>query len=312
MPLSRRVTRAFVLGAGLGTRLRPLTLQLPKPLIPVHHRPLMEYAFAHLHSAGVKEFIVNTHHLPEEYPRAFPGNEWRGCPLTFRHEPVLLETGGGLANIQDLLRNDEPFFVYNGDVFTDLPLAPAIEQHRAGGNLVTLVLRTSGPVRNVGLDQSDGRIVDIRNARGINHPDQFQFTGLYIVEPGFFRYLPAPGAIESVVMSWLRALEAGERLGGVVVDDGLWLDLGDRGSYLQAHRLISPTEPRIHPSARIEAGADIDDHCSIGPRCVVENDAVLRASILWPTARVCAGARLAHCVVMSGHTAAGEMDNADI
>ena len=73
--------RAFILGAGLGNRLRPLTSQLPKPLIPVHHRPLISYAFAHLHEAGAREFIVNTHHLPEAYGEAFPENEAEGCPV---------------------------------------------------------------------------------------------------------------------------------------------------------------------------------------------------------------------------------------
>ncbi len=307
------MTRAFVLGAGLGTRLRPLTLQLPKPLIPVHHRPLMEYAFAHLHGAGIREFIVNTHHLPEAYGTAFPGNEWRGCPVTFRHEPVLLETGGGLANVRDLLQDGGTFFVYNGDVFTDLPLAPALERHRADGNLVTLILRSTGHVKNVALNLPDGRIVDIRNAKGTGHPDQFQFTGLCVVEPEFLRYLPEPGKIESVVAAWLRAIESGERLGGVVIDDGLWLDLGDRASYLEAHRLVAPAfGPRLHSSAHIAAGADIDDLSTIGPDCVVEAGAVIRQSVLWPAARVCPGARLTGCVVMSGHTAEGVAENQDL
>ena len=197
------MTRAFVLGAGLGTRLRPLTLQLPKPLIPVHQRPLVEHAFAHLHSAGVREFVINTHHLPDEFRRAFSDGTWQGCPLTFRHEPILLETGGGLANVQDLLRDDGPFLVYNGDVFSDLPLAPAIAQHTADGNMVTLILRSTGPLRNVALEVAERRVIDLRNTRGTNHPDQFQFTGLYIVEPAFFPYLPDRGVIESVVAAWL-------------------------------------------------------------------------------------------------------------
>jgi len=78
--------KAFVLGAGLGTRLRPLTWQRPKPLIPVHHRPLADWAFAHLQAAGVREFVVNTHHLPAEWARCFPGNTWEGYPIHFRHD----------------------------------------------------------------------------------------------------------------------------------------------------------------------------------------------------------------------------------
>lgn len=305
------VNRAFVLGAGLGTRLRPLTLQLPKPLIPVHQRPLIEHAFAHLHDVGVREFIVNTHHLPEAYGKAFPESTWRGCPLTFCNEPVLLETGGGLANVQHLLRNDGPFIVYNGDVFTNLPLTPAIEQHQADGNMVTLVLRRHGRVQNVALSVADRRVIDLRNALNTNHPDQFQFTGICIVEPAFFQYLPALGVIESIVAAWLRAIEAGERLGGTVIDEGLWLDLGDRGTYLEAHRLIA--EPnRIHPSATIAADACIDETSSIGRDCRVGAGAVIRNSVVWPGACVDTGSILQNCIVMAGHSAAGSLENTDV
>ena len=98
------VKKAFVLAAGLGTRLRPLTDTLPKPLIPVGLKPLITFAFDHLIAdAGVEEFIVNTHHLAGAYAGAFPDGTYRGRPLHFRHEPVLLETGGGIRNVADLL-----------------------------------------------------------------------------------------------------------------------------------------------------------------------------------------------------------------
>ena len=225
--------KAFVLGAGLGTRLRPLTDQLPKPLIPVHHRPLIVRAFQHLRAAGVEEFAVNTHHLPECYERAFPGARWEGCRLHFRHEPVLLETGGGLAQMADLLQ-DEPFLVYNGDILTDISLEEAMAAHQVEGNLVTLLLRSDVPVRNVAFDAASGRVLDLRNGLATNHPDQRGFTGLYVVSPAFFRYL-VPGKVESVVAALLRAVAAGERIGGVLGDVGHWFDLGDRASYLAAH-----------------------------------------------------------------------------
>ena len=78
--------KAFVLGAGLGERLRPLTAQLPKPLIPVFHQPLITYAFDHLRAAGVRSFVVNTHHIPEAYAEAFPTGQHAGLPIAFRNE----------------------------------------------------------------------------------------------------------------------------------------------------------------------------------------------------------------------------------
>ena len=86
---------AFVLGAGLGTRLRPLTNDWPKPLLPIGGRPTITYAFEQLKALGVERVIINTHHRAERYDEAFPDNTWEGLELVFRHEPVLLETGGG-------------------------------------------------------------------------------------------------------------------------------------------------------------------------------------------------------------------------
>jgi NDP-sugar pyrophosphorylase family protein len=179
--------------------------------------------------------------------------------------------------------------------------------------MVTLILRSSGAVRNVALHLPDNRVIDLRNALRTNHPDQFQFTGLCIVEPDFFKYLPTVGVIETVVAAWLRAIEAGERIGGAVIDDGLWLDLGDRASYLEAHRLIHPADGwRIHPSAMIAASAEIDEMSSIGADCVVDSGAVVRRSVLWPGACVSANARISGCVVMTEHTAAGILKDADV
>ena len=79
----------------------------------------------HLRAIGVKRFIVNTHHCAEKYAEVFPKNNWQGIPITFRHEPVLLDTAGGIKNIEDLIAEDERIIVYNGDIITNMPLEPA-------------------------------------------------------------------------------------------------------------------------------------------------------------------------------------------
>lgn len=312
------MNKAFVLGAGLGTRLRPLTDVLPKPLIPVGHIPLAAWAFAHLRSAGVREFVVNTHHLPHRWSETFPGDAWEGLPICYNHEPLLLETGGGLADVAPHLA-DGPFLVYNGDILTDIPLAPAMEQHLAQGNMVTLILRSTGAVKNVAFDPATGQVRDLRNLLGTNATELFQFTGLYIVEPAFFLYLRR-GAVESVVPAFLRAIQAGERIGGVVIDAGEWHDLGDRRSYLEAHRLIRSagfpswgTMPltEIHPEACVEAGAQIS-RSWIGPGAVVGAGAIVEDSILWPGARVAPGAQLRHSIVRTGSMAEGVVEGADV
>src|SRR5205823_8967707 len=137
------ITQAFVLGAGLGTRLRPLTDDLPKPLVPIFQKPLITFAFDHLIGLGIQKFFVNTHHRPESFAETFSQSTYRDRQIEFRHEPILLETAGGIANIADSLSH-EPLLVYNGDILSDLPLAPLIEAHFSSRNLVTLALRSEG------------------------------------------------------------------------------------------------------------------------------------------------------------------------
>ena len=297
--------RAFVLGAGLGKRLRPLTDLLPKPLIPVWQRPLITYAFEHLMALGADEFVINTHHLPAAYQTAFPAAQYQGAPLHFRFEPTLLETGGGLINVADLL-NDGPFAVYNGDILTDLPLKSAWLRHQTEGNLITLVLRSTGQVRNVAFDEETGRVLDLRNALRTDHPNQVQFTGLYFVNPGFFRYLTF-GKIESVVEGILRAIIAGEKVGGLVVNEGNWWDLGERESYLEAHAAYGKLHPvvKIHPSAQVAEDVECDESTCIGEGCHVGAGTQLVNTILWPGTEIAAGAELHHCIVRPGSVISG-------
>ncbi|MEI7672326.1 MAG: sugar phosphate nucleotidyltransferase, partial [Deltaproteobacteria bacterium] len=160
------IRTAFILGAGLGTRLRPLTENCPKPLLPVGGRPLITYAMDHCLAIGISRFIVNTHHCAAAYDEAFPDRTWRGKPILFRHEPILLETAGGIKNIEDLLEeDDETILVYNGDILSDLPLSQLVAAHAAAGCEVTLVLRSGGPVRNICLE-ANGEICDFRDLLG--------------------------------------------------------------------------------------------------------------------------------------------------
>jgi mannose-1-phosphate guanylyltransferase len=319
------IKKAFVLAAGLGTRLRPLTDQLPKPLIPVGHKPLMTFAFDHLIAdAGVEEFIVNTHHLADAYQTVFPDGRYRSRPVRFRHEPVLLETGGGLKNIADLV-GDETFLVYNGDVLTDLPLAPAIAAHRAVGNLVTLALRSGGGPRHIAWDAATGRITDIRNLLNTGQTGGYAFSCVYLVEPEFLKRIPA-GEIISVIPIFLEMIRRGEPLGGVVIDEGEWRDLGSRGEYLRVHRDLlaerPPVFPRygapdpgwrdwIHPSASIAPDARILGASVVGAGARIDAGAVIEDSILWPDAKIASRSALKDCIVRASQSAEGQATDKD-
>ncbi len=299
--------KAFVLGAGLGTRLRPLTAVLPKPLIPVWNKPLITYAFDHLLASGVSEFVVNTHHLPHKFAEFFPTAEYAGARIQFVEEqPVVLETGGGLANAAPHLVGGD-FFVYNGDILADLPLQPALDAHQKSGDLVTLILRSEGPNRNVHFDPASGKVKDLRGSLGTQTSHPYQFTGIYLVNPAFLEYLtPEP---ESVVPAWLKLIQKAEQLGGVVIDEGQWWDLGKRSDYLAAsatlEKLRFPSFPthdphpvRVHPEATVDPKAEVDDFSSLGKGCRVGPDARITKSILWPGTQVGEDAVLDRCIIV--------------
>lgn len=320
----KRVHQAFIPGAGLGTRLRPLTSHLPKPLVPLYHRAFAEWAMSSCVRAGIRRFAINTHHLADAWsdfgnpattgqPRVTGANglpavvrTWEGNEVTLFHEPVLLETGGGLKNIAAWI-GEEPLLVHNGDIFATLPVDQLIAAHAASGFPVTLALRSAGHAKHIALDASHTRVTDIRRLLG-RADGTHVFSGIYCVNPGFLRLLPA-GEKVSVIPAFLTLAQQNQ-LGAVVLDEGVWLDLGDRDSYLLAHRELS-LGPRIHPLARIEDGAIVENSV-VGADAVVASGAIVRDSILWAGSRIAGDAVLDACIVCSGRTVSGSYQHADL
>ena len=298
--------QAFILGAGLGTRLRPLTDQLPKPLVPLFHRPLAAWTIDACARAGIRRFAINTHHLPQAWEGFMEDPENKARDIRLFHEPVLLETGGGLANIAEWVE-DAPLLVHNGDIFTTLPLEQLIAAHQASGLPATLALRSAGPQRRIALDDTLSRVIDVRHELG-RAPGTHVFTGIYCVNPEFLDLIPR-GEIIPVIPAFLELARQG-RLGAVVIDDGEWLDLGDRESYLQAHRELA-LGPAIDPLAVIEPGAVIEDSI-VGPHCVVGSGAVIKGSVAWQGARISAASVLEECVVFSGKFVHGSHRGVDL
>ena len=313
--MSSAIQTAFVLGAGLGTRLRPLTDELPKPLVPICQKPLITFALDHLLAAGIKKFFINTHRLPERFAETFPGDRYGDVALHFVNEPVLLETGGGIKNIEAELGPD-PFITYSGDVLTDVQLQPLIEEHFKRGNDVTLALRDTGLSSAIAF--RDGRIVDISNRYGV--PGQFDFANIAVWNRTIFHRLPPATKISFIPIlgDWIGQ---GGKIGGVVLDNGKWFNLGSRAEYFDVHRAIlggwqpayvkaSDWTAPIHPSAVIDPSATIRGCSVVGRDCRIGAGANLEDTIVWPGSQIASKAELFGCIVRARKSIAGNHRNA--
>jgi MurNAc alpha-1-phosphate uridylyltransferase len=235
-----RPDTAVILSAGRGTRMKPLTLTTPKPLLPLYGRPILEHLLERLEAAGVRRIIVNTHHLAGQMASFLAGYQ----AVTVLHEPELQETGGAItAMLAQGLLPDAPFYVVNGDSYwVDGPsdtlrrLADAFDPQQMDALL--LLARAAGAVANTGrgdfLWPRDGGL----QRRGERDVAPYSFSGVQIVTPSLFAQ--APAAPFSMNCLWDRALEAG-RL-GAIVHDGLWFHLSTPEDLERANAALASLE----------------------------------------------------------------------
>lgn len=310
------ITRAFVLAAGMGTRLRPLTDGLPKPLVPIFQKPLISFALDHLIDAGVNSFVINTHRLPELFAAFFALNTYAEHPVTLVHEPDLLETGGGIKNAEPLFAS-EPFLTYSGDILTDVDLRPLIDEHFRRGNDVTLALRETGLGADIAF--ADGEVIDIANRLGI--AGCYDFANIAVWSPTVFRRIPPAQKISfiPVVTEWIK--ENG-RIGGVILNDGKWFNVGSVRQYLDLHRTLAAEKWKPHyvrmpewplavaRNARVDPTAQVLGCSVVGENCCVDSEAKLVDTILWSGAQIASRSVLENCIVRTHRTAAGTLHDA--
>jgi mannose-1-phosphate guanylyltransferase len=316
--LVKKIIQAFVLAAGLGKRLRPLTDELPKPLIPIFQKPLITFALDHLIDAGVNQFVINTHRCPELFQSFFHGSDYAGRSVTLIHEPELLETGGGIKNAERELGTD-PFLTYSGDILTDVNLQPLIDEHFRRRNDVTLALRETGLASDVAL--RDHRVVDVANRYGI--AGNLDFANIAVWNSAVFQRIPPHKKISfiPIIADWIGQ---GAQIGGFVMNDGKWFNIGSRTQYLDVHRRIlrenwKPYYLKLHDwperlarSAIVDASAKLHGCSVVGEHCRVDADAILEDTILWPRAQIASQSQLQGCIVRSKKKASGIHRNIDI
>jgi NDP-sugar pyrophosphorylase family protein len=246
--------KAMILAAGLGTRLRPLTDTIPKPLLPVEGLPLIVWNLLLLRAGGIREVIINLHYLGSIIEEALgDGSRW-DMRITYSHEAELLGTGGGLKAAEWFF-DGQPFLVMNGDTLIDLDLQAFLDFHDVQGGVATLVLRDDPQAAQWGAVETDaqGHILRIIG-QGIEEREAKRavtsrmFAGVHILHPSILDDAPTAKPF-SIIDSYIRALAGGSRLLGFVYA-GYWSDIGTVERYTQAQRDVEAGLIALAPRLR--------------------------------------------------------------
>jgi NDP-sugar pyrophosphorylase family protein len=292
--------KAMVLAAGHGLRMRPLTLVRAKPVLPVLNRPLLEWTMARLARAGVRDVVVNLHHLPETVSGALGTGRRLGLRIRYSDEPILLGTGGGPRAVRALF-GDGPLLLVNGDVLFDFDLRRLAAAHRGSGARATLALRRNpvpyaySPV----VSDRSGRILSIANRPRRARGAVSMFASVHVLDPALLDRLPE-GPSDSVLDLYVPLLAEGAHLQGVRFR-GAWYDFGRPSLYRDAQLRLLPGRGRdralVDRTARVGGAVR---RSVIGARSRVAAGARVERSVLWDGAVVEAGARVRGAIVTTG------------
>jgi mannose-1-phosphate guanylyltransferase/phosphomannomutase len=321
--------KAVVMAGGEGTRLRPMTANQPKPMLPVVNRPIMEHVLRLLRRHGLTETVVTVQFLASIVRNYFGDGEDFGMSLQYATEETPLGTAGSVKNAEDALR-DEPFLVISGDALTDIDLSDLIKFHKDNNALVTVALaRVPDPLEfGIVIVDDDGKI-----QRFLEKPTWGQVfsdtvnTGIYVMEPEVLAHVPAGQVVDWSADVFPKLLENGAPLYGWIAD-GYWEDVGSLESYVKAQAdvltgnvaaeidgfEVSPgvwiadgaeVDPEailsgplcIGDYAKIEAGAQLREFTVVGSNVIVKEGAFLHRAVVHNNVYVGRGATLRGCVV---------------
>lgn len=303
--------RAVVLAAGLGTRLRPLTLALPKPLLPVAGVPILGHTLGNLAKAGCESVAINLHYQGDKIVSRF-GEDFDGMPIRYSMEEEIQGTLGALKPLEDFLADTELVVVLNGDSLTRWPVAKLLRHHREHQPLATLLFSTKAKVAdfNGGVAvERDGRVRSFRAAAPAspepeNEEDSFSgkrrvFAGAHVFSPELLSRLP-DGPSDFVQDLYQPAVEGNERIDGVE-GTGPWFDLGTPRRYLEGV-LAWVGAGALRRRGWASAEANVDEAASVKRSVleagvVVESGAYLRRSLILPEAKVGEGSRVVDSVI---------------
>jgi len=298
-------TKAIILAAGFGARMLPLSLDIPKPMMPFWNKPILGHVLDMLAHWGVREALINLHHQPDlilQYARQKRRDNLRVC-LSF--EPDILGTGGAL-NKAGWFLDSKPFWMINADVVADLNPAPLLKAFASRQCLAALWLHPSLGPRTV--EMTRGVITNFQSSRP-GTDGTFTFCGLHLVAPEILQYIPER-RFSSIIRAYDRAMRDGHRILGGCLPRSFWADMGTPESYLHAHRdALERYRQRLpghnlvqadmlrHMTSFKRRGIRITGFAAIGSGVVIEKGAGLSDSVIWDNAHIAADAVIEKAIV---------------
>lgn len=309
------IETAFILAAGLGTRMRPLTEAIPKPLLPVAGRPLLGLLLDRLAGWGVERVGINGHHLAGEvagFVEARPG----GPRVEFWTEsPDILGSGGGIGLAGARLGRGS-MAVFNGDVVFDFDLSGLMAAHKASGAAVTMAAAQIPGLNRLRVE--GGRIVAFREPEPVSNA---AFLSVQVVEPVVFDYLETD-VYQDLIQAYRRMLDEGLTIGAHLLEPGFfWGNVDSPQLYLDIHRRVlmegrsaldyRPAGPVvIEPGAFVEPGARLEGFAALSPGAVVRTGARVRDSVILEGAEIGSGAEVVRSIVGPGAVVDGRLTDA--
>ncbi|MDY7103970.1 MAG: sugar phosphate nucleotidyltransferase [Actinomycetota bacterium] len=290
--------KAVIMAGGEGSRLRPLTSNVPKPMVPIVNRPLMEHVVTHLRRHGFSEIVVTVAYLANAIRTYFGDGSELGVRMVYATEEAPLGTAGSVRNARDVL--DETFVVISGDVLTDIDLTAIVARHREREAMATIgLVRVEDPLEfGIVICDEDGRV-----ERFLEKPtwgEVFSDTinsGVFVLEPEVLEWIPPDRPVDFSGEVFPRLLDAGRPIAGAV-SAGYWEDIGTLEAYVRAHRDVLDGRvdvdiggfpvadgvwlgrgSQIDPDALVEGPAVVGDNCRVGPGARLGGYTVLGANV---------------------------------
>jgi mannose-1-phosphate guanylyltransferase len=297
--------KAMILAAGYGTRLRPVTYTLPKPMVPVCNRPLIAYAVEAFLAAGIRDIVINLHHLPEAIENYLRTRYIRDCKFAFSHEPEILGTGGGVRKVRALLEGGD-FFLVNADTIQFPRWERLLEARRERDSLAALTLRhPPAGDRFTPVYFDDGRVTGFGKGTG----EPLMFSGSHAISERIFQWLPEKDFSGIVDEAYQPAIDSGRETLAGAIDDGLWFDIGNPQRYMGASRallqLTIDGKIEAAPGSKVLGDSIVHEttHGRLTRSCAgarTDIEGTVRDSVLWDDCRIAAGVELESCIVAHG------------